>query len=411
MSTPPPQLDVDVPVRSSRSSPGHFVKHSSNVTLLLSDQHHGRKVPEYSNGGIIDGIIAVPRPSGLLALEIVVEGTMKLNEIAGSGSSQTDILKDSLFTWDATREASFPTKVTFRYSLPSHYTHAGSGERFRLPPTYEAHLSGIPGFKVEVSYAVVVYIARNRDKLDWWRRKSSLRVPFRYVEHSRPPVAGPFPQNPAPHASLPKTSFNWIMKSRRSSRYNIKVTLYLPTSQICSLKSPIPFYVTLAGDEDALAPFSSYRPSLGSFHPLSSPSGSSGSLPQQIMTRAIEMSPPVDIRVNRHTAVDVLAATTFNLREKTQMSSTKVIGKGVIQSNSRRVGSITWSGVIVISPRVRCSGFRAKGIKVADFIALRIIPSDASRVGLVDCSETVPIRLATEPYDCSSAAVTVSSNG
>lgn len=102
---------------------------------------------------------------------------MKLREIAGSGSAQMDILKDSLFIWDAEHHAPFPTKVTFRYTLPSHYKDGTSGERHRLPPTYQARLSGIPGFRVEVSYSLVVYISRIRDKLDWWRRDS------RYIVH------------------------------------------------------------------------------------------------------------------------------------------------------------------------------------------------------------------------------------
>lgn len=69
---PRPHLDSDVPAVSSRSSPGHFVKHSSKVTLLLSGQEEGTAMPEYHTGGTIDGILAVPRPSGLLALEVTV---------------------------------------------------------------------------------------------------------------------------------------------------------------------------------------------------------------------------------------------------------------------------------------------------------------------------------------------------
>lgn len=67
-----PRLDSDVPAVSSRSSPGHFVKHSSKVTLLLSGQEDGTAMPEYNTGGTIDGILAVSRPSGLLALEVTV---------------------------------------------------------------------------------------------------------------------------------------------------------------------------------------------------------------------------------------------------------------------------------------------------------------------------------------------------
>ena len=67
-----PKLDVDVPGFSSRSSSGHYVKHSSRVTLLLSGQSDGAIEPEYNNGETIEGILALPRPSGLLGLQVKV---------------------------------------------------------------------------------------------------------------------------------------------------------------------------------------------------------------------------------------------------------------------------------------------------------------------------------------------------
>ena len=101
---------------------------------------------------------------------------MKLTEAAGNGSFQADILKDSLFSWSADRHPSFPAKVTFQYVLPTHYyAHRQSGERHRLPPTYDAHLSGLPGFTVEISYAIVVNLERIRDKSNLWQ-KSARRV-------------------------------------------------------------------------------------------------------------------------------------------------------------------------------------------------------------------------------------------
>ena len=83
-----------------------------------------------------------------------------------------DILRDLLFTWNAEHNAPLPTKVTFRYSLPTHYEDKTSGERYRLPPTYDARLNAIPGFRAEVSYAVVVYVSRNRERMDWWRKNA-----------------------------------------------------------------------------------------------------------------------------------------------------------------------------------------------------------------------------------------------
>ncbi|PSR78191.1 hypothetical protein PHLCEN_2v7523 [Hermanssonia centrifuga] len=218
-----PSLNIDVPIMSSRSSPGHFVKHSSKITLLLSGQEEGTKEPEYTSGSTIDGILAVPRPSGLLSLQVLVEGTLKLKEIAGSGSYESDILRDSLFTWDSERNASFPSKVTFRYTLPAHYTHPDSRIKYRIPPTYEAHLSGIPGFQLEVTYAIIVNITRVRDKSDWWRKSTRLRVPFRYRELSRPSNAGPFPVSLTKTPSGPKTLFKFALQSRLRGGQNVNI--------------------------------------------------------------------------------------------------------------------------------------------------------------------------------------------
>ena len=63
---------VQAPSWSGKASPGHFVKHSSKVTLLLSGQEENASEPVYSNGDTIVGILAIPRPTGLLSLEVKV---------------------------------------------------------------------------------------------------------------------------------------------------------------------------------------------------------------------------------------------------------------------------------------------------------------------------------------------------
>lgn len=60
------------PASSTRTSPTHFVKHSSRVTLLLSGQDEGVSTPVYTSGSTIDGILATPRSSGLLSLVVRV---------------------------------------------------------------------------------------------------------------------------------------------------------------------------------------------------------------------------------------------------------------------------------------------------------------------------------------------------
>lgn len=59
------------------ASAGHFVKHSSNITLLLSGQDENVPDPVYSTGGSIVGLIAVARPSNLLSLEVKVSSAIQ----------------------------------------------------------------------------------------------------------------------------------------------------------------------------------------------------------------------------------------------------------------------------------------------------------------------------------------------
>ena len=51
---------------------GHYVKHSSKLTLLLSGQREGTCVPHYTNGDTIEGILAIARPAGVLAVDVKV---------------------------------------------------------------------------------------------------------------------------------------------------------------------------------------------------------------------------------------------------------------------------------------------------------------------------------------------------
>lgn len=66
--------------KPSKTSAQHYVKHSSKLTLLLSDQDSGVEIPVYVNGDTIDGILAVARPAGLLSLDIMVR--VQISEFA-----------------------------------------------------------------------------------------------------------------------------------------------------------------------------------------------------------------------------------------------------------------------------------------------------------------------------------------
>ena len=100
---------------------------------------------------------------------------MQLQEIAESGIYEVEFLNDTIYEWDTgPHNLLHPPQVSFRYSLPAHYTHSPTGERFCLPPSYSSDLDGLPGFHVEIKYAIAMHITIKRNGLDWWR-KSTLR--------------------------------------------------------------------------------------------------------------------------------------------------------------------------------------------------------------------------------------------
>ncbi|EMD39777.1 hypothetical protein CERSUDRAFT_92265 [Gelatoporia subvermispora B] len=392
------------PAPSARTSPTHFVKHSSRVTLLLSGQEEGTAIPIYNSGSTIDGILATPRSSGLLSLVVKIEGVMKLKEVAGSGASESDIISSTVFVWDSQRHASFPSKVSFRYTLPTHYADSRSGTRFLLPPTYNSHLCGIPGFTVDVSYHIVVNITQTRDKSTFWQKSSSLRVPFIVRTLTCPIVPGPFPLMSKSSAPSPQTLFTgFAIQPRRRENMPIKVQIFLPSAQICSMKEPIPFFITLFGDEDMLEPFAAWHPSASSFHPISPTPYSAGALQQQLFLRSGHVqAPPIKVHLQRTTLVDagVDSSCFTKVLSKSYMMSTKAVGQGAVHHASVGRGALTWAGTIILPSDKLCGGFLAQGLRVSDSIVFSISAPDC---GYSSFCESVPVRLTTESYGCVSA--------
>ena len=97
---------------------------------------------------------------------------MKLREVGTGGSFNVKVLDELVYAWDVQQNLPFPSKVSFRYTLPTHYTNVFDGQRLRLPPSYEAQLQGLPGFQIASSYSVTVYLKHNRDMTEWWRSGS-----------------------------------------------------------------------------------------------------------------------------------------------------------------------------------------------------------------------------------------------
>ncbi|KAH9847955.1 hypothetical protein C2E23DRAFT_740732 [Lenzites betulinus] len=394
---------------------GHYVKHSSWVTLLLSEQEEGAEVPAYSTGQTIEGSLAVTRSSGVLALEVKIMGTLKVEEVGGSGRYAVRLLDETVYAWTIARDqangSAVPPNASFKYTLPAPY--GDTKTKRPLPPSYSVRLDGIPGFRVEVAYAVVVKLTRVREAATLWRGTTNMRVPFKYTHRTRPAHPGPFPSNPQRTDDAPRTLFEFRMHPRRSGGTPIDVHVYLPASQVCSAQGPIPFCVALHGDELALAPFADYRPpaaaSFLSLAPSQSDAGSgstssSGTSMFGLGAPAAWVSSlgpkwhtqhrcPVRIQVQRMTVVDTRCS---------HMHTAHWVGQGVVHRASSSANSVVWSGAVIIPPSAARlgGGFEVDGVKVMDSLVVAIESPPGARPGYFPFSESIPLRLTSDSYGC-----------
>ncbi|KAI1793365.1 hypothetical protein LXA43DRAFT_239743 [Ganoderma leucocontextum] len=429
------------PSRKSNTC-GHYVKHSSKLTLLLSGQREGTCVPHYANGDTIEGILAIARPTGVLAVDVKIEGRIYVEEVGGGGSVSVKTINTKIYSWSASASRSFPPRASFRYTIPSSYRDSSVGKDYPLPPSYSADLHGIPGFSVQIAYAVVVNLTLLREPSTLWRGVSNIRVPFRYSHRTRPTLAPPFPCSPHRTETPPCPHTLWMfkMKARKEDMPGIKVHVYLPSSSVCCQLEPIPFHITLFADERTLEPFAEYRPMPSSFLPISgSPSYASfESVQTHISSRKAAHKCPLKIRVHRTTIVDAGSAglglalesptqsqsrsgrqieavrdlfTRSDVshssstsgkprweKDKASMHSSHAIGQGIVHSASKRAKSVVWSGAIVIPPGEEgfSGGFEVNGLKVVDSVVLSIEPPPPLRSQYLPLNETIPIVLTSD---------------
>ncbi|KAI0365703.1 hypothetical protein BV20DRAFT_953703 [Pilatotrama ljubarskyi] len=396
----------------SGAARGHYVKHSSKMTLLLSGQEEGVDVPAYSTGETIEGIFAIAKPSGLFALEVKIEGTIRIEEIGGSGSRTVRVIDEMVYSWIPGRDGPLPPKASFRYTLPTTFLDPDTDVRYPLPSTYSAKLDGIPGFRVEIAYTIAVNLTHQREAATLWRGFTSMRVPFRYTFRTRPALPGPFLRAAQKIEDKPRTVFLFHIRPWRNGAPGIKVHVYLPASQVCSAQEPIPFHVALLGDELALSPFADYHPPATSFLSLSA--SSSNTSTESIASSAIGLlghAPrraaqrcPLRIKVQRTTIVDSRCA---GPASQPHLYSSEWIGQGVVHGVSSTVNSVVWSGAIIMIPGSSAAalggGFEVDGLRVVDSIVLSIEAPQGSRPQYIPLSETIPLRLTSDSFSCQGA--------
>ncbi|KAI0769032.1 hypothetical protein BD413DRAFT_605078 [Trametes elegans] len=367
----PATLPLGGPLKESKTTPGHYVKHTSRVTLLVSGQEEGAAIPTYSTGDTIEGILAVARDTGLLALEVKVVGTIMLEEFGGAGTVIVKVVEETVYEWVPSRNGPFPARAAFRYTLPTSFLDRASGNHYPLPPTYSARLDGFPGFSADIAYAIVVTLTLQRGASTLWRGVSNMKVPFRYVHRTRPVLVGPFPCLAQKTDDRPQTLFTFRMSPRRAGARGITVRVYLPASQVCSVQEPIPFHVSLLGDERALDAFTQHRPLPGSFLSMSASTLSVNASRESVASviapyRKTSRRCPLRVRVQRTTA------------DKSHLYSVRWIGQGVVHSARRTCDAVVWTGAVL------------------DSIVLSIEPPRSMSDAYVALDKMIPLRLTSD---------------
>ncbi|PCH40302.1 hypothetical protein WOLCODRAFT_143021 [Wolfiporia cocos MD-104 SS10] len=349
----PPALRARSPFSLSKkaSSPARFVKKGHQMTLILDGQ--GTTMPVYRCNDTISGSVLPANASGLTSLQVKIHGSLKIKEVAGAGGADTEILRVSVFSWNDQQNISLPSRIPLHYTLPDDYRDNANGERYPLPPTYDAHLNGIPGFNVYVMYYVLVeFVRAERKKSPFWQKKFCIRAPFLLQQHTRPVYSGPFRLNFTKTPTSPQTLFVFAIESRQSCRTHIEAHVFLPLSR------------------------------------------------EHLTQRSIA---PLRIHLSRTTGVCASRLGVTHAQDKGQLFSSRSIGRGVIHNTSRGINSLAWSGTITIAPSVFSGSFKVHGLQVSDSIVITIKPPDSARSHFMSLCETIPVRLTSEAHECSSA--------
>lgn len=379
------------------------------MTIILSDQNEGAAVPVYTTNDIVNGFVSIHDPSDVLHVELIMEGYIRIREIAEGRPADQLLFGETLILWDAGDGGLPPVLQYFRRAIPTHYTD-DDNKRHPLPPTYHIRLNGIPGFNVAVEYYLLLTVTRRAMLRQRTRR---IRIPFLYRPRLTPKTYPPLPAVPFASPSDPARVFVGSMMPRDDQQLKpITVYLCLPSTRVCSYKEPIPFRIRLVGPPESLAPFMFVPPPESSIHPITPDGPLSQYLPSGPTETAkalkslrgymskrqqCDLADLIRIRLDRQTFV--LGET--SLCADGQMSTVKSIGEGVIYETDRAKSWLGCSGRIEIHREVDCGSFVATRLIVANAVVLTIaLPGrNSGRAPFQRYQQAVPIRLVadTEP--------------
>jgi len=126
--------------------------------------------------------VELSKTDNVTSVEVKIEGLLQLQEIAEGGKSSRELCSNRLLLWTK-GEQPCPLSLTFSSRLPA--TFSDDYGTYPLPPTYECHLSGFPGFRATIEYSVSVAV--NKGKVNLFGLGScSVSTRFTYLPRTRP---------------------------------------------------------------------------------------------------------------------------------------------------------------------------------------------------------------------------------
>ncbi|KAG2066328.1 hypothetical protein BDR04DRAFT_1106894 [Suillus decipiens] len=368
------------PNRPSRE----FVKQTRNggVSLRLAGQSDHVTLPVYGFGASVEGTLEVHKRDGITSVEVQIEGTLMMEEVAEGGATNCKLflIKTILWVKDRIYEAPCPRSLPFSLPLPT--TFSDGGKTYPLPPSHESHLSGLPGFHAKVDYSISAIAVKPhtlphavKSSLlgggDW-----AISTPFEYLPRTCPSCPLPPPLVSGQWGIIETSQwkvFPTLIHANQGG-HDIMVKFYLPASRIFCMHEPIPFHIM----------FSSSAISLAAFIPLG-----------PMVTKSLKTQ-HTKIQLLRQTAVDVRNASILGTRA--DIWRVDCIGEGAFRHAGDGAHWVAFSGDIYISPDIKVGGFRAGGFSAKDCVVLSMTPPDLSKSPFKELRLTVPVRLVTDSY-------------
>ncbi|KAF9220888.1 hypothetical protein BS17DRAFT_713182 [Gyrodon lividus] len=381
------QLALNARLRPNRP-PCEFVKQTKNggVSLRLVGQDDQTTLPVYGLGAPVQGTVDINKAEGITSVEVLIEGILKLEEVAEGGTATHNLCLSKSILWvkDRIQGAPCPSSLRFSITLPS--TFLDGDRTYPLPPSFEAHLSGLPGFRANINYSVSAVAVKpnvqNLVKSTLFRKDDwAVSTPFMYLPRTRPSVPIPISLTAnvscGGFAETPRWKvFSSTAAANRGAIQELVAKLYLPATRIFCVHQPIPFHLSFHSDAASIAAFLPFAPVAGLFSP------------KRQLTR---------IQLMRQITVDVRNAVV--LGTKTDIWRVDCIGEGAFRHAGDGPGWVSFSGEIFIGDHITIGGFKVGGFSVRDCLVLTMSPPDLLKSPFKELRMVVPIRLTTDPWN------------